>query len=554
MVRSPSSFSSASAALLLALLAGAPSPAQAVDPTVSLDYSTYIGTPQSGTGVTEWLGIRYAAPPLGDLRFARPQDPPVVSTPQPANRHGKFCIGTGKPSNATDTSEDCLFLDIYAPSNATATSRLPVFFFIQGGGFNENSNANYNGTGLVKASGNNIIVVTFNYRVGPYGFLTNKEELQLNNGLYDQRKALEWVHEYISQFGGDPGHVVLGGDSAGAASITLQLAAFGGRDDGLFHAAAAESVSFATVLTVDESQYQYDSLALRLGCTGDTKSTLACLRSKPVAELQDANYNMAYPGAEAAPRFMYNPVIDGEFIHELTYSAFEEGNFVRVPIIVGDDTNGGTSFAPKTTATLAQSNVWMRNQFPYITPAQFADINALYPNQNETACPSAGCYFRQLSDTYGEMRYMCPGIYITAAYVNHGVPQSWHYRWNVEDPAQMASGDGVPHTVELNAIFGPDNTRGNAPDSYYPNGTNAYAVPVVQAYWTSFIRSYDPNTYRLDGTAEWLPWDDGSQQRILFDTGGVTSMESVAGSELMKRCEYWFGIGVDIRQKRSSLS
>jgi hypothetical protein len=84
MVRSP--LPSSASAVLLALLAGAPSPARAVDPTVSLDYSTYIGTPQSGTGVTEWLGIRYAAPPLGDLRFARPQDPATVSTPQPANQ------------------------------------------------------------------------------------------------------------------------------------------------------------------------------------------------------------------------------------------------------------------------------------------------------------------------------------------------------------------------------------------------------------------------------------------------------------------------------------
>lgn len=393
-------------------------------------------------------------------------------------------------------------------------------------------------------------MVTFNYRVGPYGFLTNNDEMQLNNGLYDQRKALQWVQDYITQFGGDPEHVVLGGDSAGAASITLHLAAFGGRDDGLFHAAAAESVSFATVLTVEESQYQYDSLATRLGCTGSTNETLACLRSKPAVQLQDANYNIPYPGAEAAPRYMYNPVIDGDLIRELTYTAFETGSFVQVPLIAGDDTNGGASFAPKNTSTLAQSNVWLRDQFPYITPAQLADINALYPNPNDT-CPNEGCYYRQLSDTYGEMRYMCPGIYVTAAYVDYGVPQSWHYRWNVEDPEQVAAGEGVPHTVELNAIFGPFNTQGNSPDSYYPNGTNANAVPVVQAYWTSFIRSYDPNTYRLDGTVEWQPWDDGSQQRILFDTGGLTSMESLAGSELMQRCEYWFGIGVDIRQKRS---
>lgn len=393
-------------------------------------------------------------------------------------------------------------------------------------------------------------MVTINYRVGPYGFLTNGDELQLNNGLYDQRKAMEWVQDYISQFGGDPGHVVLGGDSAGAASISLHLAAFGGRDDGLFHAAAAESVSFATVLTVEESQYQYDNLALRLGCVGSSNESLACLRSKTAVELQDANINIPYPGAASEPRYMYNPVIDGDLIRELTYTAFADGNFVKVPIIVGDDTNGGTSFAPQDTSTLAQSNVWIKNQFPYVTLEQFAAINELYPNPNDT-CPNVGCYWRQAADTYGEMRYMCPGLYVTAAYVDYGVPQSWHYRWNVEDPEQIAAGEGVPHTVELNAIFGPLNTNNNSPLSYYSNGTNAYAVPVVQAYWTSFIRSYDPNTYRLNGTAEWQAWDDSTQQRILFDTGGVTSMESLAGSELMARCEYWYGIGVDIRQKRS---
>lgn len=394
-------------------------------------------------------------------------------------------------------------------------------------------------------------MVTINYRVGPYGFLTNGDELQLNNGLYDQRKALEWVQSYVEQFGGDPDHVVLGGDSAGAASVSLHLAAFGGRDDGLFHAAAAESVSFATVLTVEESQYQYDNLALRLGCVGSANESLACLRSKTAVEIQDLNYNIPYPGAADRPRYMYNPVIDGDFIRELTYTAFAEGNFIKVPVIFGDDTNGGTSFAPENTSTLAQSNMWLRNQFPFITLEQFAAINELYPNENQT-CPNVGCYWRQLADTYGEMRYMCPGLYISSAYVKSGIAQSWNYRWNVEDPAQIAAGQGVPHTVELNAIFGPYNTNGNSPASYYPNGTNANAVPVVQGYWTSFIRSYDPNTYRLNGTAEWLAWDDSSQQRILFDTGGLTSMESLTGSDLMERCDYWYGIGVDIRQKRST--
>lgn len=93
-------------------------------------------------------------------------------------------------------------MDVYAPSNATQDSKLPVYFYIQGGGFNGNTNANYNGKGLIQASGMNIVVVNFNYRVGPYGFLAGKEVAKggsLNNGLKDQIKALQWVQKYISQ-------------------------------------------------------------------------------------------------------------------------------------------------------------------------------------------------------------------------------------------------------------------------------------------------------------------------------------------------------------------
>lgn len=183
--------------------------------------------------------------------------------------------------------------------------------------------------------------MTFNYRVGPYGFITRGDEITPNNGLLDQRKALEWVHKYISSFGGDPNHVVLGGDSAGAASISLQMAAYGGKRTNLFHAAAAESISFATVLTVEESQYLYDNFAIAAGCAGN--SSLACLRSKTAEELQAVNKGIPYPGAAAAPLYPWNPVIDGDLIQNLTYEAFADGNFVKIPLIVGDDTNEGTS-------------------------------------------------------------------------------------------------------------------------------------------------------------------------------------------------------------------
>ena len=113
-----------------------------------------------------------------------------------------MCISTSTYPIPDTQSEDCLFLDVFAPTNATNTTDLPVYFFIQGGGYNSLANAFYDGTGLVLASDYNIVVVTFNYRVGPYGFLASQELEEsdsLNNGLKDIIKALEWVQKYIQQ-------------------------------------------------------------------------------------------------------------------------------------------------------------------------------------------------------------------------------------------------------------------------------------------------------------------------------------------------------------------
>lgn len=338
---------------------------------------------------------------------------------------------------------------------------------------------------------------------------------------------------------------MIGGASAGAASVSLHLAAYGGRDDGLFHAAAAESVSFATVYTIEQSQWQFDNLAIRLGCVGT--HPVACLRNKTAVEIQNVNYNIPFPGAAAPPLYMYNPVIDGDFIRALTYTAFEEGNFVKVPVIFGDDTNGGTVFVYSNTSTLQESNMFIKNQFPFVTLKDFGTINELYPNPNET-CPGAGCYWRQASNVYGEQRYMCPGLYISSKFTKYGVNASYAYRWNVEDPTQIAEGLGVPHTSEQNAVFGPENTNGLAPASYYPGQENAFAVTVMQAYWASFIRSFNPNTYKVAGSAEWVEWSDKTKPRLLFSTGGNTSIENVAGTSLDTRCKFWYGIGVDIRQ------
>lgn len=206
--------------------------------------------------------------------------------------------------------EDCLFVDVYAPTNASADEPLPVYFYISGGGFNSIADANLNGTRLIRASDYNMVVVTFNYRVGLFGFLASAEvesdpTASVNNGLHDQRKALEWVQKYIHQFGGDPGHVTIGGASAGAASVFYHLTAYEGRNDSLFSAAAAESQSFATVLTIDESQYQYEYLTDATNCSSES-DTLSCLRGLSAADIQRVNKNIPFPQSPGVPAYMYS--------------------------------------------------------------------------------------------------------------------------------------------------------------------------------------------------------------------------------------------------------
>jgi carboxylesterase type B len=230
-------------------------------------------------------------------------------------------------------------------------------FFIQGGGLNEDSNPNLNGSQLIEAADFNMIVVTHNYRVGTFGFLASKEiqaNGNINNGFLDQRKALQWVQDHIDQvrtesipvdltivsntrfcqFGGDPGHVVLSGDSAGAQSITVHLTAFGGAPTNLFHGVIAESQSFPPIFNVSFIQFAYDALVNRTGCTNET-DTLACLRGLDIATLQNASIAIPYPGRHNTPNFLYGAIVDGSLIPDIPYNLFLAGKFVDVPSVFG---------------------------------------------------------------------------------------------------------------------------------------------------------------------------------------------------------------------------
>ncbi|MCJ1437244.1 hypothetical protein MMC27_006630 [Xylographa pallens] len=503
----------------------------AVNRVVSLTNGKYQGTDLSN-GLTSWLGLRYAAAPVGRLRFAAPQDPPGHDGVEAANSQAPACMGLGPHVGG---SEDCLFLDVYAPTEANSSSKLPVYVFIQGGGFNGDG-AHPNASGLILASGMNIVTVTFLYRGGALGFLASTEVqggASLNNGLKDQRKALKWVQSNIAKFGGDPDHVTLGGQSAGAGSVTQHLAAYGGRNDSLFHAAVAQSQSFPAVRTVAQSQYQYDHLVSRANCSS-SHSTLACLRSLPIAAFQAANLNEPFPNATKAPIFPYNPVLDNDFVTDYPIRSFMSGKFLKVPTIFGDVTNEGTIFGDPSVQTAADSEAFLVDQFPALSASELARYNTLYALNDSSPSP----YWHHASAAYGETRYICPGIVLSTIMTFYNVP-TWNYRYDVLDPVAVAAGLNVQHGAEMPALWWP---AWPAPASY--STTNRNIVPVMQGYWTSFIRNFDPNTNRAEGTPEWKPWGGGQRMRLVANGSAMEGVEERQG----ERCMYISGIEVEIDQ------
>ncbi|KAL8360197.1 hypothetical protein RB601_007381 [Gaeumannomyces tritici] len=547
-------------------------------PTVDLGYATYVGSRRE-SGVNVFRGMRYARPPLGDLRWRAPAEPENENKPTRAKAFGPVCLSTGATYPNNDQDEDCLYVNVWAPADAAPDSKFPVWLFIQGGGYTANSNANYDGEEVVRRSNMSIVFVNFNYRVGLFGFLASekvKKDGDLNVGLLDQRFVMRWVQKHISKFGGDPDHVVLSGASAGAGSIAMQLTAYGGRNEGLFVGGIIESLFFPAQPYLSGLEWQFDRLASGVGCdTAEDGDRVACLRGLSTSELQLANVASPFPGQSQSPLplFYWTPCVDGDLIRHLPYTMFERKEFVQVPLIIGTDTDEGSYFGANA-ASQQEMRTFMRNNFPRLREADLDSIQDRYPLMD--ALPNHNRWFPSTSRAYGEGVFICPTVNVldslasafpssnslTKVADNRPLQASpdagpWAYRYNVLDDDSVRAGLGVPHTFEIPAVFGPDSVYG-APRSYYTY--NSGVVPVVMDYWISFVKTLSPNTLRNPGAPVWHPWaargwrngtggsPSLSRSRLLIETAN-TGMEDTPTQEV-NRCEFWRSLGDFTQQRR----
>ncbi|CAG9768475.1 unnamed protein product [Ceutorhynchus assimilis] len=312
----------------------------ASDPIVSLPKGQVRGVTLSSVNnrtIHVFRGIPFAKPPIGKLRFKTPDEPEPWTDILDAIADSNICFSC--EYNSEKESEDCLYLNVITPAlelNETS-KKLPVLFSIYGGGFRAGS-AGYGNHAPDWWAENDIIYVNFNYRVGAFGFLTTGDlKLPGNYGLKDQQLALKWTYENIHLFGGDKDQITIHGQSAGGASVTYQI--LNKKSAGMFRAAIAESGSAFSgwAYTRPGDTYAVDLVSIMQNGTqpSDNSSTFIYdYLSKANAKGIDlATEPLFKAGKDALPTI--EPKHEDAFITELQYSLMENGDFNRVPLIIG---------------------------------------------------------------------------------------------------------------------------------------------------------------------------------------------------------------------------
>src|SRR5215472_309539 len=442
--------------------------------------------------VNEFLGIPYAAPPVGARRWQPPQPAASWSGVRDATQFATHCPQPASPFGQGSTSEDCLYLNVFTPSNAHNGSQFPVMVWIHGGALVTGESNDYDPAALVK---DGVTVVTINYRLGALGFLAHPALADANGqsgdyGLMDQQAALRWVQRNIGGFGGDPRNVTIFGESAGDLSTLSQVASPQAR--GLFERAIVESGSYnLTQATLASAESAGEAFAAKAGCASQTA---ACLRSLPVSAIL-ANQDAAG----------YTPNINSEVLPETLGAAFATGNFNRVPIINGTNRDEWRLFVALSelegnpvTASNYQSMISSTLGVP---PVVAAIIAAEYPL---TAFPSPSI---ALGAVGTDAIFACPALTIDQS-VSRFVP-TFAYEFNDENAPEnflppVSFPYGAAHASEIQYLM-------DLPTAAFPGTLSAQQQQLavtMKGYWTNFAQRGFPSP---SGAPFWPPFNNITQ-------------------------------------------
>ena len=433
-------------------------------------------------GVASFLGMPFAQPPVGALRWTDPQPASPWSGVRNATQYSAYCPQGFSEIGAGGGVEDCLYINVQKPANALPGANLPVMFWIYGGGLLTGSGLEYDGTSMVNTG--NVIYVTFNYRLGYLGFLAlsaltaeNPNARSGNYGLLDQQAALSWVRQNISAFGGNPKNITIFGESAGGLSTISQLVS---PRVGQIHGAIIESGAYAqTFPTLAAAQTADTSVATSLGCTSTVAATLlSCLRAIPAATLVSAQTS-AVGGAGVGPN------IDNYMLTEQPFAAFLDGHFARVPIVDGTNHDEARLFISED--ELLGGSPFTTASFTALLDSVTSSAVSIYPVADYTS-PN---YAAAAAET--DYTFSCPA-YLLNAYASQYVPvysyefadPHWPNEYLPPDPNMPVIGD--PHASELTYLY----PQYHVPYLGYPPAYSKFSpiqkalAATMQSYWTNF--------------------------------------------------------------------
>ncbi|MBT1712396.1 carboxylesterase family protein [Fulvivirgaceae bacterium PWU5] len=459
--------------------------------------------------VATFKGIPYAAPPIGELRWRPPQPVKPWSDVRDASKFCADCPQRAWPGSTATISEDCLFLNVWAPASATKKSKLPVMVWIHGGGFVGGSGSGAGTAGDAFAQ-QGVILMTFNYRLGRLGHFAfpalSKERPEEFKGSYaymDQIAALKWIQDNIAAFGGDPNNVTIFGFSAGGVSVHSLLTIPAAK--GLFHKAISESgggrdgVLTGRPIREENADLLYPVSAETTGIhfarrhkiVGTDVDALAKLRSLSVEEIVDGGQETDSAGL----RIYSGPILDGKLVVETAESAYKAGRQPKIPLIIGNcSAEIGGAFVTNSTSKEALFSLFGELE---------AEAKDAFDPQGEKAFDEVITKFNT-DWVWGE-----PARMTARTFVAKGAP-AYMYQFGYVPPARRERARyGAGHGSEVSFVFNTLNARWGNPGAATPEEIEL--AKIMNTYWANFAKTGNPNG---KGLPAW-PLYDTRQEAIL---------------------------------------
>jgi para-nitrobenzyl esterase len=453
--------------------------------------------------ICSWKGIPYAKAPVGDLRFRAPQAPDKWAGVRDASKMGHVSPQNRRATNdPNQRSEDCLSLNIWSP--APDGRKRPVMFWIHGGGFLVGSSAApmYDGSKLSKNE--DLVVVNFNYRLGALGFLYfgdikgQQTGFDDNLGIRDQVAALQWVHDNIASFGGDPETVTIFGESAGAISVLTLLAVPSAH--GLFKRAIVQSASPESLFKPEVATALTQRYLKMLNISPDSLQQLKSLSTDTFVASMDRLINMLM--VEPTTVKILSPTIDGTFITQDPISAIKEGKAAGIDLMIGTNKDEATLLAIKRVGITPRNALGLAPYLANIEPAARKKLVATYRN-----------YPRRR----GVMAMTTDGIFampsIKVSELQTKFASTYMYRFDWSSFALNLVGLHACHGAELPFVFG---TLDKSPGKYFTilsnKKRNWRLSKQIQQSWANFARYGNP-----DPTGIWCKYNSTGRSTMIFD-------------------------------------